>query len=242
MSLADIRNKPKVRAPICILYGPSGVGKTSFVANIDKSIIVQTEDGIGKIESDHFPVAKSWDEFMKNLESLRDEEHSYKCVGIDSLDWLEPLVWQKACDDNGWKSIDSVGFGKGYSESLKYWRQYTDLINELRNKGMVIVQVAHNQIQKVEDPRIEHYDRHTIKLHRKATDLLVEHADAVFFGAFKLGQVQVKGKGGGMTTKAVSGDRVVYTQDSVAYLAKNRYGLPEELPMEWSAIREEMLK
>jgi len=242
MSLAAIRKKPKVRAPICILYGPSGVGKTSFVANIDKSIIVQTEDGIGKIESDHFPVAKSWDEFMKNLESLRDEEHSYKCVGIDSLDWLEPLVEQKTCEDNGWRSIEQPGFGKGRVEALKYWRQYTDLINELRNKGMVIMQIAHNQIQKVEDPRAEAYDRHTIKLNRKATDLLVEHADAVFFGAFKLGQVQVKGKGGNMITKAVSGDRVVYTRHSVAYLAKNRYGLPEELPMEWSAIREEMLK
>lgn len=242
MSLAAIRKKPKVRAPICILYGPSGVGKTSTIAKIKNSIIVQTEDGIGKNESDHFDVAKSWDEFMSNLKSLRDEEHSYKCVGIDSLDWLEPLIWQKACEDNGWKSIEQPGYGKGYVEVLKYWREYTDILNELRNKGMVVMQIAHNQIQKVEDPRIEAYDRHTIKLHRKATDLLVEHADAVFFGAFKLGQVQVKGKGGNMTTKAVSGDRVVYTQNSVAYLAKNRYGLPEELPMDWSVIREEMLK
>ena len=242
MSLAAIRKKPKVRAPIGILYGPSGVGKTSFVANIDKSMIVQTEDGIGKIESDHFPVAKSWDEFMKNLESLRDEEHSYKCVGIDSLDWLEPLVWQKACDDNGWKSIEQPGYGKGYVEVLKYWREYIDILNDLRNNGMTIIQIAHNQIKKVEDPRIEPFDRHELKLHRKAADLLLEHSDACFFASFKLGTVKVQGKGGNMTTKAVSGERVVYTQEKPAYLAKNRYGLPEELPMEWSVIREEMLK
>ena len=242
MSLDLIRKKSKVKPPRLVIFGGPGVGKTSFGATTNKPIFLLTEDGMGKVEADHFPVAKNWDEFMGYLKTLQTEKHEFKTVVVDSLDWLEPLIWQKACDDNGWKSIDSVAFGKGYAEALKYWRQYTDLINELRNKGMVIVQIAHNQIQKVEDPRVEHYDRHTIKLHRKATDLLVEHADAVFFGAFKLGQVQVKGKGGGMTTKAVSGDRVVYTQDNTAYLAKNRYGLPEELPMEWSAIREEMLK
>ena len=83
---------------------------------------------------------------------------------------------------------------------------------------MTIIQIAHNQIKKV------------------------EHSDACFFASFKLGTVKVQGKGGNMTTKAVSGERVVYTQEKPAYLAKNRYGLPEELPMEWSVIREEMLK
>jgi hypothetical protein len=60
--------------------------------------------------------------------------------------------------------------------------------------------------------------------------------------------MKVQGKGGNMTTKTVNiqdggvDTRVIYTQEKPAYLAKNRYGLPEELPMDWSIIREEMLK
>jgi len=54
--------------------------------------------------------------------------------------------------------------------------------------------------------------------------------------------VQVKGKGGNMTTKAVAGDRVVYCQEKPAFLAKNRYALPESLPFIWETVREEMLK
>jgi hypothetical protein len=45
-----------------------------------------------------------------------------------------------------------------------------------------------------------------------------------------------------MTTKTVSGDRIIYPNNDPAYLAKNRYNLPDELPMDWNAIREEMLK
>ncbi len=158
------------------------------------------------------------------------------------MDWLEPLIWNKACEDNGWKTIEQPGFGKGYVTVLSYWREYIDILNDLRNKGMTIIQIAHNQIKKVEDPRIEAFDRHELKLHRKAADLLLEHSDACLFASFKLGTVKVQGKGGNMTTKAVSGDRVCYTVEKPAYLAKNRYGLPEELPFDWATIREEMLK
>jgi hypothetical protein len=179
---------------------------------------------------------------MENLQSLINNENNYKTLVIDSLDWLEPLVWDKACQDNNWKSIEQPGYGKGYVETLKYWRIYINSLNELREKGFTIMQIAHNQIKRFESPEIEAFDRHELKLHRKAADLILEHSDCCFFANFKLGTVQVKGKGGTMTTKAVSGDRVIYTKETTAFLAKNRYGLPEMLPFVWETVREEMLK
>ncbi len=106
---------------------------------------------------------------------------------------------------------------------------------------MMIFQICHSEVRKVEDPRIEAYDRYSLKLHKKAAALLLEHSDACFFAAKKLGTIKVQGKSG-MTTKTVSGDRIIYSNNDPAYLAKNRYNLPDELPMDWNAIREEMLK
>jgi hypothetical protein len=234
--------KTKLKPPRIVLFGSSGVGKTSFAASMNKPIFICTEDGLGKIEVPHFPLAKSFEDVMENLQSLINNENNYKTLVIDSLDWLEPLVWDKACQDNNWKSIEQPGYGKGYVETLKYWRIYINSLNELREKGFTIMQIAHNQIKRFESPEIEAFDRHELKLHRKAADLILEHSDCCFFANFKLGTVQVKGKGGTMTTKAVSGDRVIYTKETTAFLAKNRYGLPEMLPFVWETVREEMLK
>jgi hypothetical protein len=242
MSLANIRKKAKQKPPRIVLYGGAGIGKTFFAASMNKPIFVLTEDGMGKIEADHFPLSESFEDVLKNLQSLIDNENDYKTLVVDSLDWLEPLIWDKACQDNNFKSIESVGYGKGYVEALKYWRIYLNLLNELREKGYTIMQIAHNQIKRFESPEIEAYDRHELKLHRKAADLILEHSDCCFFANFKLGTVQVKGKGGNMTTKAVSGERILYTVEKPAYLAKNRYALPESLPFIWETVRAEMLK
>ena len=242
MSLSNIRKKAKQKPHRIVLYGGAGVGKTFFAASTNKPIFILCEDGMGKIEADHFPLAESFEEVLKNLQSLLDNDNDYKTLVVDSLDWLEPLIWDKACQDNNWKSIEQPGYGKGYVEVLKYWREYIRLLNELREKGFMIMQIAHNQIKRFESPEIEAYDRHELKLHRKAADLILEHSDCCFFANYKLGTVQVKGKGGNMTTKAVSGERIIYCQEKPAYLAKNRYALPETLPFDWETVRAEMLK
>ena len=118
MSLAAIQKKGKVKPPRLVIYGPGGIGKTSFAASMDKCVIVQSEDGIGKIECDHFPVAKTYEEFMNNLTSLLTEDHDFRVACIDSLDWLETLLWDHVCKENGWAQIDTPAYGKGYVAAL----------------------------------------------------------------------------------------------------------------------------
>jgi len=243
MSLADIRKKTKLKPPKIVLYGGAGIGKTSFASGMNAPIFALTEDGMGKIQCDHFPVAKDYDTFVNNLKTLLENETSYRTLAVDSLDWLEPLIWEKVCQEHGKKSIEEFGYGRGYVEALKQWREYIDVLNRLRDeKSMTIIQIAHNQIKRFESPEIEAYDRHELKLHRKAGDLILEHSDCCFFANFKLGTVKTQGKGGQTNTKAVQGDRVIYTQAKPAFLAKNRYGLPEEMPFDWDSIREAIIK
>jgi len=240
MSLADIRKKTKQKPPRIIVHGEAAVGKTYLASQTRNPIMLDVEDGLGKIQMDHIP-CKTYSDVMSNLDELANEKHEYKTVCVDSLDWFERLLWDKVCEDNSWKSIDQPSYGKGYAETLRYWGDYVEKLNRLRDKGMMIFQICHSEVRKVEDPRIEAYDRYSLKLHKKAAALLLEHSDACFFAAKKLGTIKVQGKSG-MTTKTVSGDRIIYTNNDPAYLAKNRYNLPDELPMDWNAIREEMLK
>jgi len=253
MSLADIRTKSKQKPPRLVVYGGAGIGKTTFGSTMPKPIFILTEDGMGKIEAEQFPLCPAWDKekehdedknlgVLQRLKALIKEDHDYKTVVIDSLDWLEPMIWDKACQDNGWKSIEQPGFGKGYVEVLKYWRVYIDLLNTLREeKGMIILQIAHSQIKRFESPEIEAFDRYELKLHRKSADLILEHSDCCFFANYKLGTIKTQGKGGTMTTKAVAGDVIAHCREKPAFLAKNRYGLPDNLPFDWKEIRSAMI-
>ncbi len=45
--------------PRILVYGTEGVGKSSLAATTPKPIFIQTEDGLGEIDCDKFPLAKS---------------------------------------------------------------------------------------------------------------------------------------------------------------------------------------
>jgi len=236
MSLAAIQKKSKAKPSIVIIYGPSGLGKTTLAVGSKDPIVIQTEEGLGILTKNrdipHFPLAKDYDTFYGYLKSLVDEkELPYSSLILDSLDWLEPLIHQKTCETHKQPSIESFGYGRGYSESLKYWREVLDLLNRLRNeKSMRIVLIAHNQIKAFHDPSTEAYDRHELKMHKAASALVLEASDMCLFLNYKKGTVKVQGNKG-LTNKTVQSGRILVTTESPAAVAKNRYGLPEEIPV-----------
>lgn len=233
MSLDAILTKAKAKPSITIIYGPSGLGKTTLAVGSKNPIVLQTEEGLGILtdnrEIPHFKLAKDYDTFIGYLKFLVDSDLEYNTLVIDSLDWLEPLIHTKTCEVHKQPSIESFGYGRGYSESLKYWREVLDLVNRLRNeKKMRIVMIAHNQIKAFHDPSTEAYDRHELKLHKAASALVLEASDMCLFLNYKKGTVKVQGNKG-LTSKTVQSGRVLVTTESPACVAKNRYGLPEEI-------------
>ena len=102
MSLADIRKKTKQKPPRIIVHGEAAVGKTYLASQTKNPIMLDVEDGLGKIEMDHIP-CKTYSDVMANLDELATEEHEYKTVCVDSLDWFERLLWEKVCADNNWQ-------------------------------------------------------------------------------------------------------------------------------------------
>jgi len=238
ISLASLKSTTALSPPRILAYGVAGVGKTTFATSSDKPIVVPTEDGLGKIKVPHFPLAKSFDAVMEALAALYSEPHDYRTVVVDSVDWLEPLVWQRACKDNGWRSIEDPGYGKGFIAALDLWRQYLDGLNALRDeRGMTVIQLAHTDIKRFDSPEHEPYDRYVIKLHARASALLQEHSDVVLFANYRISTVKSEVGFNKKVTRALgSGERVLYTAERPAFLAKNRYGLPDMLPLDWQAF------
>lgn len=219
-----------------LVYGTAGIGKSTFATCAPAPIVVQTEDGLGEIDTHKFPVAQSFDEVMQSLGALYAEEHGYRTVVIDSLDWLERLIWAKVCAARQVASIEDIGYGKGYAFALAHWRDILDGLGALRDRrGMTVILIAHAKIERFEDPTCDAYDRYVPRLHKTAAAMVAEWCDEVLFASYK---VFTKATEEGFNQKRVqglgSGERVLKTTERPAHLAKNRLNLPDELPLAWS--------
>lgn len=227
------------RPPRLMVYGSEGIGKSTFAANAPKPIFVQTEDGLSEIDCARFPLARSLDDVLQQLKAVRDEEHDYQSLCIDSLDWLERLVWDRVCADYGVKNIEAAagGYGRGYQVALSYWRQVIALLDEVRTRrNMAVILIAHAKVERFEDPEHAAYDRYTPRLHKLANALVCEWVDAVLFANRRMRVDADTGKAAPVGVDG--GERVLRTNGAPACIAKNRFSLPSEMPLSWGAFVE----
>ncbi len=242
--LEQIQRGKQPMPPRLIVYGTEGVGKSTFSSEAPAPIFVQTEDGLAEIECDKFPLATTFEEVQAALAELYSEPHDYQTVVIDSFDWLERLIFDALCKQHNVTSIEKVdgGYAKGYTHALTYWRQILDTLNLLRNeRGMVVIGIAHSKVEKFEDPESSAYDRYSPRLHKHAAALVCEWSDAVLFASRKF-RTQSEDAGFNRTRTIASaigtggGERILRCVGGPSCIAKNRYGIAEELPLSWNAF------
>lgn len=236
-SLSEIKKGRQNKPPRIIIYGLEGLGKSTWASQAPNPIFIPTEDGLGQIDTSAFPLAKSYAEVIDDLRSLGTEEHDYRTVVIDSADWLEPLIWRKLCDEYKVVSIEKVdgGYGKGYIRALDHWAEITSALDWLREtRGMQSIIIAHSKIKSFNDPENPMYDKYMLRLNDRANDHLMEWADAVLFATKKMTVSKDGDKAIPRPIGAAGGDRIIRTVAGPACSAKNRYNLPEELPLDYA--------
>lgn len=243
-TLQTIRTGKHPAPPRLLLYGTEGIGKSTFAAQAPKPIFISTEDGVNEIDCSSFPLARKFADVEQALAALEFEEHSFETVVIDSLDWLEQLIWDQVCIKFKVDNIEKAdgGYAKGYNHALNHWRRILEMLQYLRDeKKMVVILIAHAKVEKFEDPDTNPYDRYSPRLHKHAAALVTEWADAVLFAGRKF-RTETKDAGFGKTRTIATGvgmdggERVIRTTGGPTCVAKNRYNLPFELPLSWDTF------
>ena len=242
--LAQVQRGRTSMPPRLLIYGTEGIGKSTFGSQAPKPIFVQTEDGLDELDCDKFPLATNYDDVLTALTELKTQQHDYESIVIDSLDWLERLIWDKLCAQNGVNSIEKVdgGYARGYTHALTYWREIIDQLNVLRSgRGMVMVMIAHSKVERFEDPESSPYDRYSPRLNKHAAALVSEWSDAVLFATRK---IRTQSEDAGFNRKRTiahaigkdGGERILRCVGGPTCVAKNRYGITDELPLSWAAF------
>lgn len=230
MTLMSLVQHGKCPAPRrCMIHGVQGVGKSSWASTSDHPVFIQTEDGLGEIDCAKFPLARSLGDVMAALEELRTATHEFKTIVIDSLDWLERLIWADVCRAENVSNIEKIGFQKGYTYALNYWRPFLDALDRLRrDRQMAVILIAHTKIEKFQTPEDSAFDRFSPRLHKLAAALVMEWCDEVFFATYSITTDPKK-------VKNTIPERIMRTSEGPTHVAKNRLNMPYELPLEWAA-------
>jgi len=218
--------------PRILIHADHGLGKSSLAAAAPDPIFIQTEDGLEKIDATAFTLAKDFETVMDQLTYVYAEEHEFKTLVLDSLDWLETRIAEHVCRQAKKDSISDFSYGAGYTAMFEQFGRVVKAMNAIREKrGMAIILIAHSQVKTYQNPMGADYDRHCIKLRDKNAELFLEWADLVGFLHFSV-FVSTKKTGFGETTKAIGGsDRVLSCAPSAAYVSKNRYGITSDIEL-----------
>jgi hypothetical protein len=198
--------------------------------------VIQTEDGLGTMDTARFPLATSFQQVLESVSSLLSEDHKFSTVVLDSLDWCERLIHEQVRTEQG-QSIFSE-YGKGYVFALAHFERLIAGLNALRDrKGMTVVIVAHSIVKRFEAPDLEPYDRYLLDIHQKAAAIVEEWCDALLFASQRMFTQSTEAGFGRKVTRGVgTGERIMLTESRPAHVGKNRYQLPYEMPLDWKAF------
>lgn len=227
-----------VGAQKIVIYGPEGIGKSSFAAKFPNAVFIDTEGSTKHMDVARLPKPTSWTMLIEEVKYVKQNPHICDTLVIDTADWAEKLCIEHLCARDKKDGLEGWGYGKGYTYLEEEFGRLLNRLSELIDVGINVVLVAHAWMRKFEQPdEIGSYDRWELKLQKKTAPLVKEWADMVLFANYKTHVINVDGQGAQKgKNKVQGGKRVMYTTHHPCWDAKNRHDLLPEIPLDYDEI------
>lgn len=216
-----------------VFYGTEGIGKSTLAAQWPNPVILDTEDGTGRIDCARVR-CQDWMALQAALIDLGGDQQGFATVVIDSIDWAERLLLEQMLKKDGKRSVEDYGFGKGWTKLAEQFSVLLSLCDQLVARGVHVLLVGHSTVKRTTPPDMdEGWDRYELKLSKQVGPLVKEWSDLLLFANYRTRLVE----GSDGRTRAKGGkERVLFTERSAAFDAKNRFGLKPEIPMTIEAL------
>lgn len=221
-----------------VVYGPEGIGKSTFASMFPRPVFIDTEGSTSHMDVTRTPTPLSWTELTRQVDYFIQNPQELGTLVVDTADWAEKLCTEQLCSVKNVGGIEDFGFGKGYVYQAEDFGKFLNLLDKLRERGVHVVLNCHATMRKFEQPdEMGAYDRWELKLAKKVGPLVKEWADMILFANYKTTVVNVDGQGATKgKNKVTGGRRVMYASHHPCWDAKNRFGLPDEMPFDYAQI------
>ena len=221
------------RAVKTVIYGTEGIGKSTLAAKFPYPLFIDIEGGTSQMDVRRVEPPKDWTELLAVVNEAAAMPDVCKTLVLDTADRAENLLVNYICQKYRQNSIESFGYGKGYTYLGEEWQQLMAAFDRCIAAGMNVTVIAHARQRKIEQPdQIGAYDHWEMKLSKQVAPLLKEWADLLLFLNYKTFVVTTDSN----SKKAQGGKRMMYTSHNPVYDAKNRHNLPEEMDLSFDGI------
>ena len=222
-----------------VIYGPEGIGKSSFAAQAPGPLFIDTEGSTSRMNVRRLPAPTSFTMIQEEIRYVISNPTVCQTLVLDTADWAERLCRDGVCSKNNKSGLEDFGYGKGYTYVYEDFGRMLNLLDQVIDRGINVIVTAHAAMRKFEQPdESGAYDRWELKLINaqkcSIANMLKEWADMVLFANYET--YVIKGKNEMEKNKVTGGKRVMHTTHHPCWDAKNRFGLPEKLPFDFSHI------
>ena len=229
-----------------LLYGSEGIGKTSFALQFEKPLkcLSLRESGfddledVGEVPEECVNInVDSHKTLFKELRSLQD----FATVVIDSTSGLQRIVFQHIIDTcyNGATDKFNAYYTGPRQDGPIFMGEVCQQFDLIRAKGCNVIVLGHRRVQDMKNPMGADYNSNVLQMDESAREVMVNWAQATIFMTLDISiTTTTKTNKERQVTAGKASDvdnRVMYTQMSPAYQAKNRLHLPPVIPMGNSA-------
>lgn len=211
-------------APKLMIYGLSGVGKSTLASKLKNPVFIDMEGGLNYMDVARTPTLTSYASVLKVLGELFNVaeagKREYDTIVIDSVDWLVRKVVEKAAGIDKNKLDETLnrsngGYGNGKQVLENHIRTYLlPLLVTLNKQGYGICLIAHADRKVLMNSDGSDIEQIAPKIDVNTMNTFVEWCDNVFF-----------------LKKDISGERVLVLESDDVALAKNRLGLTGEVKL-----------
>ena len=222
----------------CVVYGPEGIGKSTFSSLAPNPLFCDVEDSTAHMDVRRLPRATSYQMILDEIAYVKANPSICDTFVLDTADWAERICRDNVCAKNGKAGIEDFSYGKGYTYVFEDFGRILNALDDLLLCGINIIITAHAVMRKFEQPdEMGAYDRWELKLINapkcSISNMVKEWADLLLFANYET--IVVKNSET-KKNKAAGGQRVMYTTHHPCWDAKNRFGLPEKLPFDFRQV------
>jgi hypothetical protein len=104
--------------------------RSLWASHAPRPIFIGAEKGSEQLDLSRFPQLESTNELLAQVRALQTKKHDFDSVVLESLDWVEPLIWKAVCDEAKVETIEQYAdrYGEGCVRALARRRTKPELL------------------------------------------------------------------------------------------------------------------